>query len=339
MSFPPPPTAAFGTVFGDQMAVAHWQGGVWETPSLGPIEPFSFHPATHALHYGSTCFEGLKAHRDQDGRVRIFRLDRHAARMQHSAGALCLPEPPTELLTAMIRDTVAANLDHVPTTPGSLYIRPTLIGTEPNIGAAAGVSRQAMLYILVGPVGDYFSGGMRPLKLAIETDQPRTIPQFGRVKAGANYVMALGITQRARTELGADQVLFAPGSVVQETGASNFILIGPDRVITPALTDGFLHGVTRDSILRLASDLGYKVEERRLDLTEVLEWAEDPSSEAALTGTAAVLSAVGRLVHRGEDFPVGTGEVGEHTRRLRLALTDIHAGLAPDRHGWLTEVD
>ena len=126
---------------------------------------------------------------------------------------------------------------------------------------------------------------------------------------------------------------------MQETGAANFMLIDPERVVTPALSEAFLHGVTRDSLLVLARDHGYSVEEReRLTVEEVLEWANAERSEAALAGTAAVLSGVGRLIHEGEDIPVGSGEVGEHTLELRKALTDIHVGTAPDTHGWLTEV-
>jgi branched-chain amino acid aminotransferase len=250
-----------------------------------------------------------------------------------------LPIPGDEMLAGMIVDVVRANLDQVPAAPGSLYLRPTLIGIEENIGAAAVPSKQALLYVLASPVGDYFAGGIRPLKIAIEVDNPRTTPQFGRVKSGANYVMALGPTMRAKKELGIDQVLFAPGGHVQETGAANFMLIAPNSVVTPALSEAFLHGVTRDSVLTLASDMGYAVDER-FDLTvnDLIEWAGRREGEAALSGTAAVLSSVGAFVHKGEEIAVGTGQVGAHTMELRSALTDIHVGRRPDSYGWLTEV-
>lgn len=337
-SFPEAPTGPFGTVFADSMAVATWADGAWSEPEIRPTGPFSFHPATHVLHYGSACFEGLKAHRGSDGSVRIFRADRHARRMTISAGILRLPVPPTDLVEGMIRDVVAANRGAVPVAPGSLYIRPTLLGTEPNIGAAAVPSKEALLFVLTSPVGDYFKGGVRPLKIAIEQEQPRSTPRFGMVKSGANYVMALGITMDRREQYGIDQVLFAPGGDVQETGASNFMLIDPERIVTPALTESFLHGVTRESILQLGKDLGYEVEERALSVSDVIEWAARPDAEAALSGTAAVLSSVGTLVVDGEEVPVGTGDVGSHTTRLRSALQDIHLGVADDRHGWLTEI-
>lgn len=336
-SFPDVPTSPFGTEFAGVMSVATWAGS-WSDPETRPVEPFSFHPATHVLHYGSACFEGLKAHRGTDGKVRVFRADRHSERMATSAGILRLPQPPVDMLKGMIMSVAAANVDEVPVSPGSLYLRPTLVGTEENIGAAAVPSKTALLYVLASPVGDYFRGGIRPLKVAVEQEQPRSTPRFGMVKSGANYVMALGITMDLRDRYGIDQVLFAPGGDVQETGASNFLLIDSDRIVTPELTESFLHGVTRDSILQLGRDMGYEVEERALTVDDVVEWAGRPEAEAALSGTAAVLSSVGSLVVDGEEIPVGSGDVGEQTLKLRSALKDIHVGEAEDRHGWLTPV-
>lgn len=328
----------FGSVFTDRLSMARWADDVWSAPALEPVEPLALHPASHVFHYGSTCFEGLKAHRGVDGVVRVFRLDAHVARMRQSAGAVGLPVPPADLLRSMVIDVVQAALEQVPESPGSLYLRPTLIGTEANIGAAARATREALLFVLASPVGDYFAGGDRPLVVAIETEQPRTTPQFGMVKTGANYAMALGTTTRAAAEVGADQVLFAPGGQVQETGASNFMLIDGDSIITPELTPAFLHGVTRDSVLRIAGDLGYRVEERTLRVDDVIGWAARPDAEAALSGTAAVLSAVGELVHAGNRITVGNGQVGPQTRRLRKALNEVQTVVRPDPHGWLTPV-
>ena len=335
-SIPEAPPAPFGTVFGDSFSQVTWANGAWGEPRLGPIEPFEFHPATHVLHYGSACFEGLKAHRGDDGSVRIFRLDRHVERMQQSAAVLRLPVPDAEMLSTMIIDTVAANKHLVPAAPGSLYIRPTLIGTEPNIGAAAAPSQTALLYVLPSPVGDYFKGGIRPLKVKVETQLPRSTPAFGSVKTGANYAMALGITLDAKAELGIDQVLFAPNGDVQETGASNFLLIRDGEILTKGLDGSFLHGVTRDSILTLARENGYSVVERDFTVDEMVEWAHD--GEAALSGTAAVLGGVGAMIVDGEEITFGTGEVGAITLELRQALTDLHLGRSSDDHGWITTV-
>jgi branched-chain amino acid aminotransferase len=322
--------AAFGSVAAPVMAAVEAVDGVFGAPRVGPLAPFSLHPFAHALHYGSTCFEGLKAHRGADGAVRLFRADRHVARMRRTAELMSLPVPSEDLLLGMVRDVVRANLDVVPAAPGALYVRPMLFGTEPNIGSAASPSSSATLAVIASPVGDYFAGGVRPLTLLVETELPRTTPQFGEVKAGANYAMALGITVRARRDLGCDQVLFAPGGSVQETGAANFLLLSGDRIVTPALDTTFLHGVTRDAVLTLARDRGLAVEERRLPVDELLAWRD----EAALSGTAAVLSGVGTLIHAAERRTVGAGEVGPVTLMLREGLLAVQRGEAEDVHGW-----
>jgi branched-chain amino acid aminotransferase len=328
------PAPAFGTVPAPHLVVSEVTGGDYGTPRVEPVGEVRLHPFAHVLHYGSACFEGLKAHRGVDGVVRLFRHDRHVARMRRTAELLCLPVPPADLLEAAMREVVVANLEVTPPAPGALYVRPLLIGTEPNIGAAAAPSEDALLLVLASPVGDYFTGGIRALKLLVETELPRTTPQFGEAKAGANYVMALGVTRRAKQRFGVDQVLFAPGGDVQETGAANFLLLDDDRVVTRELDGSFLHGITRDAVLTLARDLGYRVEERHISVEELLAW----DGEAALAGTAAVLSGVGTLVHDGREHQLGSGEVGPNTLRLRDALLAVQRAEAEDRHGWTTPV-
>lgn len=328
--------APFGTIAAPVMVVAVTSGGVFGAPSVQPTEPVQLHPFAHGLHYGSSCFEGLKAHRGVDGVVRAFRLDYHAQRLSESARRLHLPDPGEQLIVTMIEQAIRANLEAVPDAPGALYLRPVLIGTEANIGAAATPSREALLYVVASPVGDYFAGGIRPLTLQVETDIPRTTPQFGQVKTGANYAMALDVTLQAGRDHGADQVLFAPGGDVQETGAANFLLINDDWVVTRALDSTFLHGATRDAILRLAGDLGYRVEERSIPSDELVAWAA--GGEAALAGTAAVLSGVGALIMEGRRITVGDGQVGANTLRLRQALVDVQQGRADDLHGWTSVI-
>jgi branched-chain amino acid aminotransferase len=325
---------AFGTVAAGRMIVAEASAGSFGGYEVRSTSDLVLHPFAHCLHYGSTCFEGLKAHRGVDGVVRIFRVDRHVARMRRTADLVQLPIPPADLLEAMIVAAVEANLDEVPDAPGALYLRPMLLGTDPNIGAAATPSMSALLVVVASPVGDYFAGGVRPLSLLVETEILRTTPQFGEAKAGANYLMALGVTRRARAEHGCDQVLFAPGGEVQETGAANFLLFDEGRVVTRALDSTFLHGVTRDSVLTLARDRGMAVEERSIAVDELLSW----QGEAALAGTAAVLSGVGTLVHRGEHRTVGDGSVGPVTLALREGLAAIQRGQAEDLHGWTRSV-
>jgi branched-chain amino acid aminotransferase len=224
----------------------------------------------------------------------------------------------------------------VPEAPGSLYLRPLLIGTMANIGAAAVPSNEAMLVVLASPVWDYFAGGMKPLRILIEEHTQRCAAHLGMVKTGGNYAAAMGPTLAARQKYGVDQVLFCPGGDVQETGAANFLMIRPGKILTRHLDSSFLHGVTRDSLLTLARDLGWAIDERRFSVEEMLEWVR--SGEAALSGTAAVLAGVGTLVRHGEEHQVGDGQVGPETRRLREALVAIQQGVAPDAQGWLTKV-
>jgi branched-chain amino acid aminotransferase len=329
--------APFGAVTAPHMVVSRTVAGGYADPAVAPLEDLRIHPFAHGLHYGSLCFEGMKAHRGIDDIVRLFRPGAHIERLRRSAALLHLPVPDTSLLAAAVERTVRANLDVVPASPGALYIRPALMGTDENIGAAATPSVSALMFVVASPVRDYFAGGERPLRVAIETTLPRTTPQFGEVKTGANYVMALGVIRRAAAEVGADQVLFAPAGDVQETGASNFLMIDDRSVVTKALDGSFLHGVTRDAILTLAGDLGYAVEERDVHVDELIDWARG-GGEAALSGTAAVLSGVGTLVHDGREVTVGNGQLGPNTARLRSALLAIQRAEVADPYAWTVPV-
>ena len=325
----------FGTEFCDEFSIVRYVDGAWQAPSIKPLKPLSIHPAAHVFHYASTCFEGFKAYRWKDGKARIFRLDDHVARMQKSATSLRLPVPDADMLANMVKDLVAHHVDDIPEPPSSLYLRPTLIGTLQNIGAAAAPSTEATLFVLASPVGDYFAGGAKTLKLLVE-ERARTTEQLGSTKTGGNYAAALGPTLEANEKYGVDQVLFCPEGDVQETGAANFMLISDDEIITKPLDTSFLHGMTRDSILKLGAELGYKINERNFTVEELLEGVS--RFEAALSGTAACLSPVGALVYNGEEIPVRDGKAGPNAAKLQKALQDIQYGLADDTHGWLTEV-
>jgi branched-chain amino acid aminotransferase len=318
------------------MAVATFRNGAWSPFELQPVGPLSVHPAAHVLHYSSTCFEGFKAYKWSDGSVHVFRLDRHIERMRQSARALVLPEPDSRQLDEMVRATIDRNREVVPEAPGALYMRPILFGTTPNIGAAATPASDAQLIVLASPVWDYFAGGMKPLRIFVEDVNSRTATQTGKVKTGGNYAAALGPTLEARRRYSADQVLFCPGGEVQETGAANFLLIRKGHLLTRSLDATFLHGVTRDSLLTLARENGYEVEERVFDVAEMLSWVTD--GEAALSGTAAVLAGVGTLIHQYREHSVGDGEVGPLTRALRERLVSIQRGEIADSHAWLSKV-
>ena len=330
--------SAFGTQFVPEMALTTFDGQQWSDPSLVPSNSIALHPGAHVLHYASTCFEGLKAFTHPDGSRHIFRMDQNIARLAQSSRLLSLPEVDEAMLRKMILDLVIRYKDEVPAPPGTLYLRPTHIGTEAAIGKAAAPSSQSMLYVLASPVGDYFAGGDATLRILIDEVGMRCAPHMGMVKSGGNYASALQMLNKARVEHKADQVLFSPGGDVQETAAANFILIDGNELITKALDSSFLHGVTRASVLTLADEMGLSVSERNLSVAELIERSAQPGAEAALSGTAAVLTPVGTLIHQGKDYTLGTGKPGPITIKLRKALNDIQFGMAEDRFGWLTPV-
>ncbi len=332
----PPKRPAFGTLLTSHMAVAAYKEGRWGEAEIKPVAPIELSPAAHVLHYASTCFEGFKAFRHADSSIHVFRMDRHIQRMRQSARQLVLPEPDAAQLAQMVRSVIERCRDVVPEAPGALYLRPILIGTTANIGAAATPTSEALLMVLASPVWDYFAGGMKPLRILVDDEHTRSAAQMGMVKTGGNYAAALGPTLSARAKFQVDQVLFCPGGEVQETGAANFLLIRDGALLTRGLDSTFLHGITRDSLLTLARDRGFAVSERVFDVGEMLEWVK--SGEAALSGTAAVLAGVGTLIYRGAEHRVASGEVGPLTRALRTALVAIQQGEAPDSHGWLKRV-
>ena len=335
MNKPDPKTVPFGSVFTDLMAVATFKDGAWSSFELKPMSALPLNPAAHVLHYCSSCFEGFKAYRRSDGGIHVFRLNRHIERLQQSARLLVLPEPAADLVRGMVLSLVDRSRGEVPEAPGSLYLRPLLFGTTPNIGAAATAADQATLVVMASPVWDYFAGGMKPLRILMEPS-PRSAPHLGVVKTGGNYAAALGPTLAARREHKADQVLFCPDGEVQETGAANFLLLRERRILTRSLDSTFLHGVTRDSLLTLAREMGYTVEERIVTVAETLEWVT--TGEAVLSGTAAVLAGVGTLIWQGREVRVADGSVGPVTQALRAALVAVQRGATPDRFGWLTAV-
>jgi branched-chain amino acid aminotransferase len=330
------PRPAFGSVLTDTMAVATFRNGQWSDHEIRKTGPIEISPAAHVLNYSSTCFEGFKAYKWADGSVNVFRMSSHIERMCQSARALALPEPDADQLETMITTVIDRVRDQVPDAPGALYMRPILFGTTPNIGAAASPPGELMLMVLASPVWDYFSGGMKPLKIYVETEATRCASHLGMVKTGGNYAAAMGPTLAAKKKYGVDQVLFCPGGEVQETGAANFLLIRQGKILTRSLDATFLHGVTRDSLLRIAPSIGYQVEERVFTVDEMLAWTKD--GEAALSGTAAVLAGVGTLVRDGREHRVGDGDVGPHTRKLRAALVGIQQGEVADTHGWLHRI-
>ncbi|MDO4641971.1 MAG: branched-chain-amino-acid transaminase [Neisseria sp.] len=322
--------AVFGSVFHQEMPVLAYENGAWQPLRWQSAQDLTLAPGAHALHYGSECFEGLKAFRQHDNRIALFRPSANIARMQQSAKLLHLPVPESEAYLNALLELVKRAAENVPDAPAALYLRPTLIGTDPVIGKAGAPSESALLYILASPVGDYFKVGS-PMKILVETEHMRCAPHMGRIKCGGNYASALPWVLKAKAQYGANQVLFCPNGDVQETGASNFALIHDNEIITKPLTDEFLHGVTRDTVLTVAKDMGYTISERNFTVAE-LKAAVENGAEAILTGTAAVISPVTSFIIDDQEIPV-SGQARGYA--IRQAVTDIQYGFTEDHHNWL----
>jgi branched-chain amino acid aminotransferase len=337
----------FGTYFTDHMVTVRYsaeQG--WHDAAVGPYAPFSLDPATSVLHYGQAIFEGLKAYRQADGSIASFRPDANAARFQSSAERLAMPRLPEEIFLESLRQLIAVDERWVPTKRGeSLYLRPFMISTE----AGLGVNRPANDYLyslIASPAGMYFAGGVKPVSVWLSTEYVRAAPGgTGFVKCAGNYAASF-VAQAQAVEKGCDQVVWLDAIErrwVEEMGGMNLFFVfgsGADaRVVTPELSGSLLPGVTRKSLLQLASDFGHQIEERRIS-TE--EWEKEAASgeltEVFACGTAAVITPVGRVKHADGEFMVAGGEPGELTMKLREELTGIQEGTRPDLHGWMHQL-
>ena len=314
----------------------------WHNATVGPHEPLRLSPCASALHYGQAIFEGLKVYRQPDGSVACFRPDLNARRFRASAHRLAMPELPEELFLASLGELVECDRRWVPEGSGkSLYLRPLMIGTSTDLVVGPATE---YLYVLVGmPAGAYFTGDSGPLTVWLSWEYVRAAPGgTGAAKCAGNYAGALA-AQASATEAGCDQVVWLDAVErrwVEEMGAMNlFFVFGSGagaRVVTPKLNGSLLPGVTRDSLLRLAGHLGYRVEERPVSVTE---W-ETAAVSGALTevfacGTAAVITAVGAVRHADGGFAVNGNRQGPVTTRLHELLTGIQQGTEPDPFGWM----
>ena len=332
----------FGTVFTDHMFLMdfHEEKG-WYDPRVEPYGPFSLDPATAVLHYAQALFEGLKAFRGADGRIRLFRPQKHAERLNVTARRLCIPTIEPELILRSWTTLVDVDRDWVPSSVGtSLYIRPTVIASEPFLGVRP--AKRYVYYVILSPVGAYYPEGINPVKIKVIDDYVRACPGgLGEAKTGGNYAASLLAAEEAKHE-GFTQVLWLDGvhrKYLEEVGTMNLMLRLGDEVITPPLAGTILAGVTRDSALTLLRDWGVRVSERAVSIDEVAAAARAGTlQEVWGTGTAAVISPVGELAYRGERIVIHDGKIGELTKRLYDAIVGVQYATAPDTHGWTVEV-
>jgi branched-chain amino acid aminotransferase len=338
-----PGALGFGSIFTDRMLTARWDGRQgWHDARVEAYAPLVLDPAAKVFHYAQEIFEGLKAYRWADGSVVLFRPGMNAARFNRSAARLALPEVPEELFLGGIDALVRLERDWIPTAPETaLYVRPTLIAVEPALGVKP--SESCLFFVVVSPVGAYYAAGFNPVRILVEDYYVRAVPGgTGNTKSGGNYAASLLAGRKAK-ERGFDQVLWLDAiqrRYVEEVGAMNIFFVVDGTLVTPPLTDSFLAGVTRDSVLALAASLDIRAEERPVEINELIAGVRNGRvSEAFGTGTAAVVSPVGQLGYRDEVVTVGAGGVGPVTRKLYDTLTGIQYGRLPDRFGWLRRVE
>ena len=324
----------FGNHLSDHMFTAVFSHGKWHDPIIKPYQNLSFSPAMLSLHYGQSVFEGLKAFMNKDGNICIFRADRHHQRMNRSLARMCMPEIPEEYFIQAIKSLVEVDKNWIPQTEGaSLYIRPVMFATEARLGVK--ISEQYLLVILTSPVGPYFS---KPLRLKVEEEYVRAAEGgTGFVKCAGNYGGVFYPTQKAKEE-GFDQVIWTDArdhQYIDEAGVMNAMFIINGKLVTPVLTSSLLDGVTRDSILTLAREMGKTVEERKVSVQEVMEGiSKGTLIEAFGTGTAAVVSPIAIINIHGSDYHLPPINENSFQMRVKQKLNNIRMGIEPDQHGW-----
>lgn len=328
----------FGKHFTDHMFMMEYnEGRGWHGARVVPYAPLALDPACCVLHYAQAIFDGLKAFRGDDGVVRLFRPDAHAARINRSAERLCIPPIEQALIERSFAAAVRADLGWVPSLPGtSLYIRPTIIATENFLGVRPSISY--LYYIIMSPVGAYYAEGMNPVSILATDSYTRAVPGgLGAAKTAGNYAASLQAAERAHDQ-GYTQVLWLDAvehRYLDEVGTMNIMVCIDDTVITPPLGGTILAGITRDSALALLRDWGIKVEERAISIDEIFA-AQDQGHLAEMwgTGTAAVISPVGTLGFQERRIEINAGQTGPLTRRLYDAIVAIQYGRTNDPHDW-----
>ena len=334
-----PEVLGFGRYFTNRMFTQRYapeQG--WHDAAITAYRPLSLDPASQILHCGQDVFEGTKAYLRPDGRINLFRIEQNMARFNRSALRMGMPEIDVQAHIDAIETLVRMEHEWIPSQPGSaLYIRPVMISTETTLEVRA--SQTFLHFVILSPVGPYFGTGLSPVPVFISHDYVRAVRGgTGEAKTIANYAGSIFATEEARQQ-GFQQVLWLDATerrLVEEVGGMNIAFVyGGKRISTPALSGSILPGVTRDSILRMAPDLGFEASEDRIDVEEMLRDVETGRiSEVFAMGTGAVIAPVGQFRYRGKDYTVNGNRTGPVAQRVFDALTDIQYGRTEDGYGW-----
>jgi len=332
----------FGTIFTDHMFNMDYnpQEG-WHNPRIEPYASIDMDPATMVLHYGQGVFEGLKAYRTETGDVQLFRPKDNFKRMNNSSRLLCIPQIDEDFAIDALKKLLTIEKDWVPSAPGtSLYIRPTIIATDPFLGVRA--SHTYRFFIILSPVGAYYPEGFNPVKIWVTRNHVRAVRGgVGEAKTPGNYAASLYAGEQAHKQ-GYTQVLWLDGieqEYIEEVGAMNIFFVIKGELITPMLTGSILPGITRDSVINLAKMWGIKVSERKIGISEVIDvHAAGELDEIFGSGTAAVISPVGEIKYGDTVLTVSNGKVGAMAKKFYKELTDIQYGKTKDHAGWIEPI-
>ncbi len=329
----------FGKHFSDHMFEMDYKDGEWQTPTIVPFAHLEIHPATSALHYGQSIFEGLKAQRGENGEILVFRPDMNAKRFNESAARMCMAEVPEEIFLEGLRQLLDLDRMWVSEKEGqSLYIRPLMFATDGYVGIRP--SQRYKFIIITSPVGPYYS---EPVAVKIETKYTRAAEGgVGQAKAAGNYAASLYPAKLAQEE-GYRQLIWTDAKTheyIEEAGTMNVVFVINNTIITPSEdSDTILKGITKRSVLEIAEDWGWKIEERRVAVEEVISALKDGSLQDAFgAGTAATIAPISKIAFKGVEYELPVVENREFSNKVKDFITDYKRGRIEDKFGWLMTV-
>ena len=337
------PNIPFGVITTDHMFLMNYSTKKgWHDGRIVPYGPFQIDPACMVLHYAQEIFEGMKAYRDSEGKIRLFRPEENFNRLNSSCDRMSIPPVDVDYCVEAVKQLVALEKDWVPSAPNtSLYIRPFIFATDNHIGVHA--SHTYQFAIILSPVGPYYATGLAPVDIMIEEDDVRAVRGgTGFTKCGGNYAASLRAGERAEAR-GYSQVLWLDGverKYIEEVGAMNVLFKINGKIVTPMLNGSILPGITRNSVLELCRSWGMDVEERKISVDELLEAQKSGKLEECFgTGTAAVISPVGKLRYKDDVMVIGGGEIGPVSQKIYDTVTGIQLGKLEDPFGWRVVVE
>jgi len=332
----------FGKIFTDYMFTMEYdEGQGWHDARVEPYHPFSLDPSCSVFHYAQEIFEGMKCYRRADGGLQLFRARDNFKRMNNSADRMGMPKFDEDLVYEGLIELLKVEKDWVPHSSGaSLYIRPAMMGVDAALGVHT--AKKFIFFIILSPSGAYYATGLNPVSIYVEDKYVRAVRGgIGFAKTGGNYAASIKAGMVA-ADKGYTQVLWLDGveqKYIEEVGAMNMMFVIDGKIVTPMLNGSILPGITRDSMIKLGRKLGYEVEERRISIDEVLEAVRTGHMDEAFgTGTAAVISPVGKLGYEDEEYIISGGKIGPISQKFYDTLTGIQYGRLEDDMGWITKI-